>query len=438
MDILIKGVVVGDKFERMVASALNARQTSRDRLPNDIHFDLSGLTFLDCYSAQLLICYVSLFDRKGAAVKITLPEAKNVRDILRVWNFDDALKSATRHRMFRYCSEDQQGKYFYPHDKQSTFDLDHFPTQYDTEPNEVAGPHNRRSDNSFAFRTINVPIEVEKKPEVANQEKKYWQRHNIRSRLEKDLRISVRYFSARIVFEAVFNALRHPDAELVQTATHTRYIYEQSQLPLPFERTQKSRRNPSKSAVIHYWDNGKSILDLIDQNLMKNENFRTAKAGQYAKTYRLLWKGSADDQPSIDKIVGCDISPTTNSHVGEKLIFILQPFVSMSPTLFGHSSTDETTSDDPRLASVGMGLYLLLDTAVSLFGGKVSIRTANLQMRITKGRSKLNKNEQHLRIHDYLIDIQELPSALPSFPGNLISISLPEQKPNKRTSDKNS
>lgn len=428
MDVTIEGVLVGDKLEVELAKSLTSYKLKRKKHPNNIHFDLSGINFLDCYSAQLLICYLALFDRQGYTTSLELSKRKSVRDILRVWNFDDALKAATGRRMFRYCSSESIEKYFFPHDSQTTFDLDLFPSHYQQPLNQDPDDTKPINRNFFGFRTIDVPNEVHKKPGVANLEKRFWQSHNVKSLLERDLKIDVRYFSARAIFEAVFNALRHPSAEIVQTATHTRYIYEQSQLPLPFSQTQKNRKASRKSAVVHYWDNGKSLLDLINQNLNESSKFRTESPGEYAKKYRLRWTGSEQPTPSIDKVFGCDQDAVQDSHTSEKLLFVLQPFVSMSPTLFGHSSSDETTRDNPRLASVGMGLYLLLDTAVTMFGGKVSIRTSNIRMRITKGKKSKTTDGVLFEKHDYLVDIEEMPESLPKFLGNLISISIPEQK----------
>ncbi|MEP1765536.1 MAG: STAS domain-containing protein [Sulfitobacter sp.] len=421
----IQEAMVGSQFELQLAKTLRKNRGA----VQSIHVDLTHVTFMDCYSAQVLISYLTAWDRNGISTTISLPEKKSVRDIMRVWNFDDALKAATGRRMYRFSDDETRQKYFFPNDSQSTFDLDEFPTHYKIPTNDDGDDDESIRPNFFGFRTIKVPSNVHEKPELANDEKRFWQNHNVKTLLERDLGIDVRYFSARVIFEAVFNALRHPSAEIVQTATHTRYIYDRSQqLTLPFNKTQRNKKQASKSAVVHYWDNGRSLLDLIEENLATKKTFRTSSPGKYFRSYRLKWKNSESKSQSIDRVVGSDLDAEPSSHISEKLLFVLQPFVSMSPTLFGHASTEETTEDDPRLASVGMGLYLLLDTAVANFGGKVIIRTSNVIIRVTKGKKSKKLNGSKIKRHDYVVDIQELPNNLPKFLGNLISISIPEQE----------
>lgn len=434
MKFVLDGYLVGAQFESQVSSLLDENPDIDIKSLRNVQFDLSEIEFIDCYCAQLLICYIGLFDRQGTIVSLRLPKKKRVRDMIRVWQFDTALKDAVGSRMVRFCDDDDREKYFYPNDQQATFDTRLFPTYYE-EANDQEDPESLTPRyNFFGFRSIEVPDNVEVKPEIANSEKRLWQSHNIKSLLERDLKIDVRYFSARIIFEAVFNALRHPSAEIVQTATHSRYIYEESQIRLKFDDSSPSNdphkkpKKPKKSAVTHYWDNGTSILNIINKKLDAGGIFRTAEAGDYAKTYRLIWKGLNDETPSIDRIVKSDEDADKNSHVSQKLLFVLQPFVSMAPTLFGHASTDETTEDDPRLASVGMGLHLLLDTAVTMFGGKVRVRTANIHMDIYKGkRSQFVDGVEHEK-HDYTVEIKQMSDRLPIFPGNIITISIPEQK----------
>jgi hypothetical protein len=120
------------------------------------------------------------------------------------------------------------------------------------------------------------------------------------------------------------------------------------------------------------------------------------------------------------------------SHLSEKLLFILQPYVSMVPSLYGHTSTAETTDDDPRLASVGMGLYLLLDTTIRMFGGKVRIRTANIHMDISKGKNRQSPRGATTPKYDYTVEVREMSPLLPKFPGNIITISIPEQHATQR------
>jgi len=361
---------------------------------------------------------------------------------LRVWQFDTALKDVVGSRMIRFCDDDTRKKYFYPNDKQSTFDPRLFPTSYGDTNDQNEKDSKSVRGNFFGFRTILVPENVEEKPEIANIEKRCWQSHNIKLLLENDLKIDVRFFSARIIFEAVFNALRHPAADIVQTATHSRHYYQDNQFQLNFdpsnhERVENVQKN-RKSIVTHYWDNGTSILKIIEKKLESDGIFRTSEAGEYSKSYRLIWRGAKEQKPSIDRIIYSDTDANKNSHVSEKLLFILQPFVSMAPTLFGHASSDETIEDDVRLASVGMGLHLLLDTAIRMFGGKVRIRTANIHMNISKGKKRQFVDGIEHEKHDYTVDIKEVPEQLPLFYGNIISVSIPEQIPFKKVRDRRS
>lgn len=425
------GVLVGAAFETQLSHSLSTNLSSPLNSISSVQFDLRDVRFIDCYCAQVLICYIRHFDRQGTLVSLKLPKQKRVRDMLRVWNFDEALRDAVGSRLSRFCDEDDRAHYFPPNEIQTTFDIKLFPTIHhpSNDPGSNSDTGSQPRINFFGFRTIHVPA-VEAKAQYALAEKELWQSPNVRRLLERDLKLDVRFFSARIIFEAVFNALRHPSADIVQTATHTRYFYELSQARLSFNEGSESPPSPSppsKSAVVHYWDDGVSLLDIINSNLAEGHGRRTSSAGDFATSYRLLWKAWDDIEPSIDRIVTTSEDADSNSHVSEKLLFILQPYVSMVPSLYGHTSTVETTEDDPRLASVGMGLYLLLDTTVRMFGGKVRIRTANIHMDIYKGKLRQSSRGAATPKHDYTVEVREMSPLLPKFPGNMITISIPEQ-----------
>lgn len=429
-----EGILVGAAFESQISNTLSTTPNSTLNDTRSVQFDLRDVRFIDCYCAQVLICYVRYFDRQGTQVTIKLPKQKRVRDMLRVWNFDEALRDAVGSRLSRFCDENDRTHYFPPNEKQTTFDIRLFPTIY---RRAVVPSNNLDADthprtNFFGFRTIHVPT-AEAKAQRALIEKELWQSPNVRRLLERDLKLDVRFFSARIIFEAVFNALRHPSADIVQTATHTRYVYEQAQLSFDEGRESPSiPSSPSKSAVVHYWDDGVSLLDIIEKSLAQGNGRRTSPAGDFATSYRLLWKSWDENEPSIDRIMTTSDDANSASHLSEKLLFILQPYVSMVPSLYGHTSTTETTEDDPRLASVGMGLYLLLDTTIRMFGGKIRVRTANIHMDIYKGKNRQSRRGAVTPKYDYTVEVREMSPLLPKFPGNIITISIPEQTATRR------
>jgi hypothetical protein len=423
-------LLVGAGFENKIAETLRTFSDFEFKKIRDAQFDLSKVEFMDCYCAQIFICYIRLMERQGTHLTIRLPESKRVRDMMRVWHLDMAILDAVGKHLIYFCENDQKERYFYPHDRQSTFDLRYFPKlQLDSNNPETERVDLNLNENFFGFRSIKVPDDVDEKPICANIEKRTWQNFNIKTLLEKDLKLDVRYFSARIIFEAVFNALRHPSADIVQTATHTRHIYEAAQLKLSLHTEKKDIGGiPRKSIVTHYWDDGESMLDIIIKNLKENKEFRTSLPGDYAKKYRLSWRGRDEQQNSIDKVVSSNHGATSSSHISDMIVFVLQPFVSTSPDKIGHASSKETKEDNPRLASVGMGLYLLLDTAIGMFDGKVRIRTSNIHVTVSKGKKMQFVDGIELEKHDYMVEIKEMSEKLPKFLGNIITVSIPEQR----------
>lgn len=218
-----------------------------------VQFDLRDVCFIDCYSAQVLICYVRSFDRAGALVSIKLPGQKPVRDMLRIWSFDDALMEAVGSRLSRYCDEDDRSHYFPPHEYQTTFDPKLFPTIYSptNAPRDPADNDKAPRTNFFGFRTIRVPVQ-EGKRAIALAEKELWQSPQVARLLERDFGLDVRFVSARIIFEAVFNALRHSNADLVQTlripVTSTRQAsYHSPQRARPIRSRRDLPRAPSST-----------------------------------------------------------------------------------------------------------------------------------------------------------------------------------------------
>lgn len=434
--------VAGSVFEKTVAAQLLDHNIHSIDALHSISLDLSSTNFIDPYSLQVIVAYIASFDRHGIDCNLRLPRRKAVRDFIRAWGYDYALITALNRSLFSLVDRDDRVRFFRDREQQTTFDLRDFPkgmpgfgrsssahTERLTNRNIESAP---RSDNFFGFNSFDVSS-LPNKIRTAHEEKEDWKSNNIRSFCAAKMGINAEYLASRVVFEALFNALRHPDATVVQTAT----------LPLPPSKAAIAKNAPQsdefcltlaapnlvsgRSVAIHYWDDGGSMLDVLKSRLRENgKDIRTGTDKEFFTRYRvhLRDKDTGVDHDYLHIDSDMELNSDTPDHL--KLVALAFPHLSSAPNLPGHAVAEETKNDDQRLAARGMGLYLLIHAATQIMNGTVAIRTGHHQIEFTRnGYRGIRKDPQWN--HDINVVVRRLPSVLPSLTGNLIAIRLRAQ-----------
>jgi hypothetical protein len=209
--------------------------------------------------------------------------------------------------------------------------------------------------------------------------------HNYFKDLEKKI-------PSHIVHEAMTNAVRHPDASRIITASF-----------LDVRKT--------KHLTLVFWDNGSSIIDTLmdavkDLRNVRNENH----------TFKADYDVVLEDENGIRTgfLMKSDENPDPSTSDEVALIMTTFPGITRDPSGQGHRVDKEVTG---ALSQPGMGLYVLINTVLDVFGGQVSIRTKE---------SFLNLKRAHNdELNHYRAKVKKFGKWVPPFLGNMLTVRLP-------------
>lgn len=442
LSVPFEGSVAGVAFERAFAESLEADASGGVASLRSIEFDFTKSSYIDPYSMQLLISYICACERYSIDTRIRLPHKDAVRDAMRAWGFQSALLAATNRTLFSYVDKDDRRRYFRDQEKQTTFDLRNFPKgkagfgRMSKEHVELL--RNRRinvaprSKNFFGFNSFDVK-NLSNKIRTAHNEKEDWKAPNIASFLESKMGINAEYLASRVVFEALFNALRHPAAEIVQTAALPRRskkerLADASQNSGGFCLSLASPpRTSGRSLTFHYWDDGDCMLDVLSQRLTEtgSEAFRTGKDQEFFTRYQVRYFDRTAAEEEVQQI-DSDFLIDASTPQYLQLVALAFPHFSSAPNLDGQAVAEEVLTKDARLAARGMGLYLLVYATTQIMNGKVGIRTGDHYVEYWNNGYKRTRTHPKWT-YDINADVWRVPPNLPRFAGNLISIRIPSQ-----------
>lgn len=363
----------------------------RGSLPTELILDFSNSEFIEVAALVFVIAAVAGRTRTRLQTQIRLPIDKNVRDFLRAWNFPNALWEATGMTFWDLvCPEDHR----------------YFGENHDATKQEYGG-RLIRVDSQFerllsteycaitTFRSGNFG------PALALQEASRWKRQAISSVLQKALHGPEGYFASRIVFEAMMNAIRHPRAQTIQIAS----------------RIEKARARDGQQGhlTIVLWDDGESIVETLRSALRSGSPIRSGPASRPAISYKVILEDEfgvrAAGQP-----LDAHFLPTVDTPDALILLAATLPGITRDASGAGHIQNPDLSPSDELLNTPGMGLYLLVNAAVSVYGGSVAIRCSNHFMNICRS-SPPNEAHYAAKICTYSSRCQVL--------GNLLVIRLP-------------
>jgi hypothetical protein len=389
---------------------------------------------------QLLIAYISKLQRLGREAQIKLPREQRIRDMLKVWGLPYALATACDRSLFGLCDQEDRDTYYNSEERQLTFNLARFPKGSPVQAPIGSELSNRlarfsydqkklpRSWNFFGFQSFDVRS-AEDKVALAKQEQENWSQRNLTKIISTKYHLDARYLASRIIFESIYNSLRHSDANFIQTSalkqTHTPTVSLTQSID-PYELTAESG-TPAKSTMsIHYWDDGQSMLEVFSKKLDDNPSLvRKPSDPEFISRYKVSYYDRCSDNLIASDRFDSEMAITSELPDHLKLTCLTFPHVSSAHDTPGNAVAEETAKDDKRYAATGMGLYLLTHAATKIFDGSVSIRTGHYYMEIRKnGYQKLRRNNPDYN-HDFSVKIWRQPKALPSFCGNIITVRLP-------------
>ena len=227
------------------------------------------------------------------------------------------------------------------------------------------------------------------------------------------------YVPGRIVFEAVLNAIRHPEANLLQTSSSYRSNF--------FGRSRPEDTPDKGTFTIHFWDDGVGIGKTLLRAISKGIEVKNQVDDDLHRNF--LVAISEDDKfgkPSTKEYALYNSRMEINSISDEYLALLatLFPGVTSSPFDSTHKVSEEVLEQDERYGGRGMGLHVLVNAVTEVLGGSVAIRSGKYFLNVRT----LNAPEKREYDANHRVRIHCRNDLLPEFLGNLITIRLPVGK----------
>jgi hypothetical protein len=179
--------------------------------------------------------------------------------------------------------------------------------------------------------------------------------------------------------------------------------------------------NRKDTTIDHFtivvWDDGESLVNTLKKAIEDGVNVRASSldAVYCFKTKYVDTKGSV-----YENEIKSDFTPAKGLEEHEILISSLLPGITRDPSGKDHIIHKEIM-EIPELSTPGMGLFILINAAIDVFGGSVAFRTSRFFMNV-KAPSDKEKREEGI---SYRAKVVEYSEKVPSFMGNMITIRLP-------------
>jgi len=390
-----------------------------------IILDFSNSRYIELASLVYIISLLTKRSRDNLETLIRLPKNKNVRDFMRSWNFPNATKEATGCYFKNIVTSDCH-KYF-GENPELVYQKYAGDTFFDR------GTYLQLLKYYLPIATFYKSLQSFTSL-LALDEANRWKGQVVTSILEKHLQGPQGYFSARIVFEAMMNAIRHPNANIIQTASHFESFPNNkitSSKKAKFLQSSLST-DPKKSKTglftIIWWDDGKSILDTLSDAIHKGENINLGTPPSLFTKYILQLEGTMGNK--IGSPIQYDSTYIPDKESSKELLLLSAIFPGITCDVKGkklithpdlgkelpEKITDPLASSASYLTLPGMGLYLLVNTAVKIYKGEVAFRTKHFFMNI--------KNPPQKSDCDYSVKIRTYFDQIP-FLGNMLTVRLP-------------
>lgn len=379
----------------------------------DMVLDLSEVEYIDV--AALTVIAATLVARADAGKRssLRLPRSKGVRDFLRAWRFPEALEQITGRPISALLPGTDLQYLDEPQDTYTGIGDGVAALEYN--PDWSGDQRTRR--NFFEFYVFQEESGSPIAPlggmlAAPRTESHRWTSALIKQVLSTHLGgDAAKDEVARvIVFEALSNAVRHPQANKILVVSK-------------LERAGYSTREP-KSLRLVVWDNGASIAATLSKPLAAGLRVRALQLEPWQAERILVRIQSFDKKRHRELTVDQSEDPTIGTSEPKLLLSSLFPGVSRTVAeVVPNVDPFHDHAPPPQWAynSPGMGLYALTRTVLDQFQGSLVIRSGGyrLSMQIAHDAYRVK-----FRVR-YKCKITEYPKWYVPFLGNLITINLP-------------
>ena len=379
---------------KAIEDAVYASYEQSGGVPESLELDFSKCTYVELASLIFIVAIVADRERHGLETRMRLPASKDVRDFFRIWNLPEAIRKATG-IPFASLVINNDLKYFgenaAPSDNKYTGRvLDDGITRL-------------LSDRFFAILTFQVD-ELRSRTRLVTQESERWEQQLVKSVLSKHVGGPDGYVASRIIFESMMNAVRHPEGSIIQTGS----------------RLDGQGDSPQKAAghlTVVFWDDGQSMVDTLGCALRNGKQIRAANVPALDANYRVT---VVDKGRKTSSLLPSSFVPQPDTTEALVLVAALFPGITRDVEGKGHEVHPRLKEEAPALALPGMGLHVLVNTVVDVFGGSLAFRTKNFFMNVKKAKQGDWEAKYSAKIERY--DDSRI------FLGNMLTIRLPLAK----------
>jgi anti-sigma regulatory factor (Ser/Thr protein kinase) len=390
--------------------------------PESILLDFQDCSYMDIAALSCLPALLSCRADHDKSTQLRLPRNKRTRDFLALWRFPEAVTEVVQVPFSKLVSPSDRHLLSEPI---TTFtghttglEALEFNTQWEI------GKTKRR--NFFEFMTF--PVEHQEVGRFSDDtisfprnEASRWKRELVRAVLKSVLGGEDNQedeISRIVVFEAIANAVQHPEAKRIQitsrlyrTAAQEDSISANTSIP-------RELRN----FTICIWDDGESMIDTLGRALQRDGKVRSLRFPKSWYERVLLKIRDLDHTLRRQVVVDEGDDPAVNAPAEQLLLSCLFPGItrSIAEKVQPVKKFRRTVQYIDR---AGMGLFTLGRTVVDRYGGSIAIRTGKcfINFRLANAYELSTAGE---RVH-YAASVTLFPPEFPRFKGNLLTVRIP-------------
>jgi hypothetical protein len=353
-------------------------------LPGDgaLDLDLGKVTFIEPIALLHLFAVLVDRSRRGLLTHLRLPARQRTRDFLRAWNLDGALKLATGSSLRHFVGKDDY-RYF------------------GEEQRDYKGVQAGSSEEYLLSRRFFgvTPQRVgsrETHVRLVEREWARWQDPLVLDALRR-LRGSAEDIARVIVYEALTNAVQHPNSNWVAVVS----------------KAHSSERGEEGRFTDHFfqlgvWDDGESIVQTLKGALQRG----AVRAGDPTNVDRFEIKTVGWE--SSQTLYESNWTPTRGASDAELLLASLFQGISQKPVRKDIKTI--RMPGDRTKRSNGDGLHALYRSVIDDFGGSLAVRTGAYFMNVKADKGAAPRTYR-AKISHY--------GDWPPFPGNMITVRVP-------------
>lgn len=374
------------KLDEDVSTFLSSREDDESR----IGIDLTDISYFEPAAMVFLLAILRNLDRMGCPPVIRYPRDSRVISAMMTYKYFETLRVVRGLGGMRELGVDDLG-----HARHDSLEQDlrktYFPLRV------VSG---KDDSDTPGVRHVDDEIERVNDPKVLS-----WLQSHLHSLDADDTGWNDSFvrdtYPPRIVFEAMMNAVRHPNATKIIATSHI----------------DKDSNSQESFFTAVWWDDGAGIVETLKEALRSSRGVVSDASPLPEKTCWISFKDSKPARPAV--LQTTNFVPAADSLDEEILFSSICSRITRDPDGTGHVTTlpNDVPFNSPW-RQPGMGLYILVDCAINIFGGSVAFRTGEFFMSVKRGKAKGEERA------DYSVSISRPGNGF-RFLGNMLSVRLP-------------